>query len=96
MIVEYHPATVSELNAGVNFYNRRRAGLGDDFRTEVYAAISRIEKNPLMFPEVHGVRRVLLKRFPYSVIFRLVDSHVARILVIRHHRRRPGYEMKRR
>lgn len=95
MIVEYHPATVPELNAGVDFYNQRRAGLGDEFRTEVYAAIARIEKNPLMFPQVHGVRRALVKRFPYSVIFRLVDSHVVRILVIRHHRRRSEYGMKR-
>jgi len=49
MRTEYHPATISELNEAVAFYNKRQAGLGDKFREEVYAAISRIQASPLMF-----------------------------------------------
>lgn len=38
MKVEYHPLTAEDLKEAVEFYNQRRAGLGDELRTEVYAA----------------------------------------------------------
>jgi hypothetical protein len=38
-------------------------------------AISRIARNPLAAPAVHlEVRRVLLKRFPYSVFYLMADD----------------------
>jgi plasmid stabilization system protein ParE len=93
--IEYHPETITDLNEAVEFYNRRQAQLGDNFREEVYSAISRIQANPLMFKQTEGFRRVLLKRFPYSVVFRIIDQQVIRILIIRHHRRRTEYGMYR-
>jgi hypothetical protein len=95
MRIEYHPETITELNEAVEFYNKRQAQLGDNFREEVYAAISRIQANPLMFKQTESFRRVLLKRFPYSVVFHIMDKHVIRILIIRHHRRRAEYGMYR-
>ena len=95
MRIEYHPATITELNDAVTFYNNRQAGLGDKFRAEVYDAISLIQANPLMFQQVAGIRRVLLKRYPYSVVYRNVDHHTIQILIIRHHRRRPEYGLDR-
>lgn len=42
MKVEYHPQTASDLNSAVDYYNERRAALGDELRVEVYAAIDRV------------------------------------------------------
>lgn len=95
MRIEYHPETITDLNEAVEFYNKRQAQLGDNFREEVYAAISRLQANPLMFKKAEGFRRVLLKRYPYSVVYRVIDQHTLRILIIRHHRRRPEYGMYR-
>jgi plasmid stabilization system protein ParE len=41
-----------------------------------------------------GLRRVNLKRFPYHFLYRVVGDCV-RVLVVRHHRRHPGYGLER-
>ena len=40
------------------------------------------------------IRRVNLRRFPYHFLFRIVGD-VVRILVVRHHGRRPAFGMRR-
>jgi len=46
--------------------------LGDELRSEVYAAIDRILANPRQFAVVErDVRRCFVRRFPYSILFRL-------------------------
>ena len=97
MKLEYHPLTASDLNNAIQYYNRQRARLGDELRSEVYAAIKRIRENPFQFAIVeHEVRRCFVRRFPYSVQFRLIGEAAIRILLIRHHRRHPGFGLTRR
>ncbi|MFH0343368.1 MAG: type II toxin-antitoxin system RelE/ParE family toxin [Chromatiales bacterium] len=97
MRVEYHPLTVSDLNDAVVYYNQQRAGLGEEFRSEVYAAIARIRANSSHYAVVeHDIRRCFVHRFPYSVLFRLINEEVIRILIIRHHRRHPSLGLGRR
>jgi len=93
---EYHPRTVSDLNSAVTHYNDLRQGLGDELRSEVYAAIDRILANPRQFAVVErDIRRCFVRRFPYSILFRLVDEDVVRVLAIRHHRRHPRFGLGR-
>ena len=54
LTVEYHPSAVSDLNDAVDYYNQRRVGLGDELRTEVYAAIGRILARPRSYPVVES------------------------------------------
>ena len=97
MIVDYHPLTVSDLNSAVSYYNRQRPGLGDEFRSEIYATIDRVRSNPLHFQVVErDIRRGFVHRFPYSVLFRVVNDETVRVLVIRHHRRHPSFGLTRR
>jgi len=97
MIVQYHPLTVSDLNRAVSYYNRQRLGLGDEFRVEVYAAVERMRLNPLQFAIVdRDIRRGFMHRFPYSILFRVVNEDTVRLLVIRHHRRHPRFGLRRR
>ena len=42
------------------------------------------------------MRRALMKRFPYLILFRVVNNAVIRITVIKHQRRHPAYGMNRR
>jgi plasmid stabilization system protein ParE len=97
MRVEYHPLTVSDLNNAVEYYNQQRAGLGDELRTEVYSAIERACASPFQYAVVQrGLRRCLVHRFPYAVLFRIVGEDVVRVLVIRHHRRHADLGLGRR
>lgn len=97
MRVEYHPLTVSELNNAAVYYNQQRAGLGGELRAEVYAAIERARASPFEYAIVkRGMRRCLVRRFPYAVLFRIVSEDTVRVLVIRHHRRHPSFGLGRR
>ena len=37
------------------------------------------------------VRRLILPKFPYSLLYRVVDDNLIRILAIAHHKRKPVY-----
>jgi plasmid stabilization system protein ParE len=54
-----------------------------------------IVTNLLIFAEVNGIRRALLRRFPYSVLYRILDDGTVRILAIRHHKRHPDFGFER-
>jgi len=97
MRVEYHPLTTSDLNNAVAHYNRQQAGLGNELRTEVYASIERVLASPAQFSVVSkDIRRCLVHRFPYAILFRVVSEDTLRVLVIRHHRREPNFGLRRR
>jgi toxin ParE1/3/4 len=88
MRLEFHPHTVSDLDSAMMYYDRQRVGLGDALRAEVYLAVEQVRANPLQFAIIKkGIRRCLVHRFPYAVLFRVVSDDLIRILVIRHHRR---------
>ena len=97
MRVEYHPQAAVDLNAAIAHYNELRPGLGDSFRLEVYAAIARMASNPKQFGQIEvDIRRCFVHRFPYSILFRIPEPHLIRVLVIRHHRRHPRFGLGRR
>ena len=92
MKVEFHPSTAGDVNEGASFYRRARAGLESEFRREIDAAIDRIGNSPLLYPLVEAeIRRCIVHRFPYSILFRIVDAECIRLLVIRHHKRHPRF-----
>ena len=39
---------------------------------------------------VHGTRRYLFHRFPFQVVYRVVNDHI-QVVAVAHGRRRPGY-----
>lgn len=97
MKIEYHPLTTTDLNKAVAYYNRQKPGLGDELRTEVYASIEKVLAGPTQFSIVSkGIRRCLVHRFPYSVLFRIISPNTLRVLVLRHHRRHPDFGLRRR
>ena len=97
MKVEFHPSTAGDVNEGAAFYRRARPGLELEFRHEIDAAFDRIATNPLLYPLVETpIRRCIVHRFPYSILFRIVDADRVRVLIIRHHKRHPQFGSARR
>ena len=97
MKVEFHPSTAGDVNEGASFYRRARPGLESEFRHEIDAGIDRIANSPLLYPLVEAqIRRCIVHRFPYSILFRVVDADCVRVLVIRHHKRHPQFGSTRR
>ena len=80
-----------ELIEAVNYYNSQRPGLGSTFLDEVERAINQVRENPEAAPLVNQlVRRKLVRRFPYSIMYS-VQSNSVHILAVANQRRRPFY-----
>ena len=85
-----------ELVAAQQWYETQRSGLGQEFRSAIDEAMERLLKAPLAaspivnVPASMGARQVLVKRFPYSIIFIDHDQDLW-VVAFAHHHRRPGY-----
>jgi toxin ParE1/3/4 len=90
-----HDEATLDLRLAARWYGRRRAGLGAEFVMAIDDAIAKIIEAPGRWPPFAGARRYVLRRFPYSVIYR-VDGERVDILAIAHHSRRPVYWGQRR
>jgi plasmid stabilization system protein ParE len=80
-----------ELLATVAYYNSRVPGLGAEFLGEVERTTALARERPMLGALFDaGVRRLLLRRFPYSLIYQAVADEVL-VLAVSHQSRRPGY-----
>ncbi len=96
MRVEYHPALEAELREIRDYYNDRSARLGDEFIDEFERQVLRIASMPERWMIVRGdTRRALMKRFPYVILFRVLEEPALRITVVKHERRHPAYGIHR-
>lgn len=95
MNFSFHPSARVELDGAVSYYEDCQAGLGLQFAKEVYSAVHRI----LQFPEAwqhlsENTRRCLTNRFPYGIIYEILDNEIV-IIAVMQLNRRPGYWKKR-
>ena len=73
--VRFAPEVPDELAAAVLWYEARRQGLGREFLDEVQATLPLVDERPRSFPRLQAVdatleiRRALLARFPYALVF---------------------------
>ena len=62
------PQADLEIEAAFQWYEKEQPGLGLEFLGELRAAYNRIVEGPLKYQHLRsGVRRALLRRFPYAV-----------------------------
>lgn len=95
-VLRIHAAAAEEAAEASAWYERERPGLGAEFEYAVNAALDLLEQEivPLTSaPGVagtRGVKRLLLRRFPYAVIVRERGTELF-VIAFAHHARRPGY-----
>jgi toxin ParE1/3/4 len=76
-----------------DWYDRQRFGLGDDFMFAVDACFAQIERAPEAFVFSHErVRRALLKKFPYAVLFRVSEDEILIVGCLHTSRDRTSWE----
>jgi plasmid stabilization system protein ParE len=92
----FHPEAETELFAAAAFYDAQAPGLGLEFLLEVERVAARTVEAPAVgAPYVAGTRRLLARRFPYAVVYRVRGEQVVEIVAVAHYRRRPGYWRRR-
>ena len=80
-----------ELDDAVAWYNEQTAGLGQEFLDELDRVVRRAVTFPMSCPEIEpGVRRCLLARFPYGLIYG-VDGDTLVVVAVAHLHRAPRY-----
>lgn len=71
------PAAAAEIDEAYLWYEAQRTGLGEEFLAEVNGALDTIREMPELYAVVHrDTRRAMLVRFPYSLLYRLVNKQV--------------------
>ena len=94
-IVEFHPAARTELLTATDWYLERSSTAAAAFVREIEHAVQRIAENPERYPRTRGgQRRFVLVKFPFDLIYRILDQGVE-IIAVAHHSRRPGYWLPR-
>jgi hypothetical protein len=87
----FHPDAETEFFAAIAYYEDREPGLGYDFAIEVHSTIDTILSFPQAWPIIEdGIRRCLVRRFPYGIIY-AIDEEIVFILAVMHLHRDPGY-----
>lgn len=87
----FHRLAEHEFAEAAEFFEHESSGLGTAFIDAVEACVADIVE----FPEagailVGGVRRRLVRRFPYSILYTIRLDHI-RLLAVMHAKRRPMY-----
>lgn len=87
--VVFRPQAEAEFEVAQSWYEERTRGLGQEFVTCVQATIDAVRRNPDQFQRVDGdVRRALVRRFPYAILF-LPDPESVAIIAVFHTSRDP-------
>ena len=80
-----------ELEDAVRFYELEVPGLGAKFKDEVRKAALRIVEYPQAWSVERGdVRKYLLHRFPYKLLFSMETDHLL-VIAVAHQHRLPHY-----
>ena len=91
MSFSFHPEAETEFNKAIEYYEGIDPGLGYDFSIEVYAASQRAVAFPKAWPVIEvEIRRSLVRRFPYGVLYSEEYEEIY-IIAVMHLHRQPDY-----
>ena len=89
MNTSFLDAAQSEFDDAIDYYDEQQPGLGSEFAEEVGDALERVNHYPEAWsPLSPRVRRCVINRFPYSVLYE-VRSEIIIIVAIQHHHQEP-------
>lgn len=89
-VLEYAPEVRGEVREAARWYRRQAPQAAKRFVLAVRATIRRLSESPLLWSEIEpGLRRVLVDRFPYLVIYQ-VRERTVRVANVVHQSRDPG------
>jgi toxin ParE1/3/4 len=85
----------NEARAAAIWYDEQLAGLGDDFLNDLVVTLRKVEDDPARFPKLETakserIRRCRFNRFPYFLVFEILEAEVV-VLAVAHAKRGPNY-----
>jgi plasmid stabilization system protein ParE len=90
------PRADLDVAAAYQWYESEQTGLGREFLEELRNAYDRIAEEPFRYQALQsGIRRALIRRFPYAVYF-AVETEAVVVLAVLHASRNPAEWQRRR
>ena len=84
-----HPFAEFDIEDAKDWHNIQEENLGNEFIIEIEKSISQMLNNPNQFPKINkGIRKVVIKRFPYSIFYRVISDTIELYAVL-HNSRNP-------
>jgi len=83
------PEAEVDLTEANGWYEQQREGLSNEFRICIEEAMDRIDRMPeLHAPIYRGIRRCLVRRFPYAIFYSIEETRIL-VIGVMHARRDP-------
>lgn len=80
-----------ELDDAAHFYEMEFTGLGKLFLREVRKSVQRISEYPRAWSVESGeIRKCLLHKFPYKLLYSIESDHIL-VVAVAHQHRKPEY-----
>jgi toxin ParE1/3/4 len=92
MTYSLHPGAEQDVADALDFYSEQAGPVVAAHFLEEFERVAKLlaEYPGLGTPTTRGRRAFPLKVFPYSVVYRNLESNIS-ILIVRHQHRKPGY-----
>jgi plasmid stabilization system protein ParE len=94
-VVRFDRAALAEARRARIWYEQRSSSAAANFVAELDHCIELISSAPLRWPSYEaGTRRLVMRRFPFAIIYRLLSDTI-QIVAVAHTGLRPGYWLDR-
>ncbi len=85
------PAAGQEVEEALDWYLQRSVKAGESFLREFERGLALIAESPRLWPHFEaGARRYVLRKFPFSIVYREIPGGIE-IVAVAHQKKRPGY-----
>ena len=89
--IRFHPEARIEYQDALAWYQARSPQASQRFEAEMDRVLQAVAASPRMFPIYEEDERyAMLRRFPYSVVYRVRVDHL-QVVAVAHSRRASGY-----
>lgn len=89
MIIRFTRDADAELAEARHWYSRQREDLDIEFMDMIDDALSRVVRDPELYPIVYRtLRRVVVRRFPFAVFYEIRTDEIE-VIAVFHSRRNP-------
>jgi Plasmid stabilisation system protein. len=76
-----------DIGDATSWYEEQTPGLSAEFLGSIELSLGYLLRNPALFAEVlPGIRRIGLRRFPYSLFYRIRDERIIVLACLHQHR----------
>ena len=91
-LAQFHDEAAAEYDAAFDWYLERNPNVALRFDSEMERALQLICEAPRRWAQgSHSTRRVLLRQFPFVLIYRELTPERIQIVAVAHTSRRPEY-----